>query len=287
MSKVYLDYDQETLDAHYNLRAAVPDAIVHLGECARRSAVVRATRAHRFDVPYGPRHGERLNLFPAAKPGAPVLVFIHGGYWQRLDKNDFDYIAEPFVAAGAAVVNVDYTLIPDTTMDEIVRQARAAIAWAWREAASFNGDPARLHVAGHSAGGHLTMMAAMIEWDGFAPGLPRDLVKSATAISGVYDLEPVRLSSQNAGVGLDAAAARRNSPMLYIRKGLPSLALAVGAGETGDFIRQQRAFAAALAKAEVVAETLEIPGRHHFDVVHDLAEPASDLHALVRRRIGL
>lgn len=287
MSKVFLGYDQAALDAQYDLRAAVPDAVDHLGECARRSAVTRARRPHKFDVPYGARHGERLNLFPAGKAGAPILVFVHGGYWQRLDKNDFDYVAEPFVAAGAAVVNVNYTLIPAATMDEIVREVRAAVAWAWREAGSFNGDPARLHVAGHSAGGHLTLMAAMTEWDGFAPGLPAGLVKSATAVSGVYDLEPVRLSAQNAGLGLDAAAARRNSPMLYVRGSLPPLTLAVGAGETGEFIRQQRDFAAALAKAGAAVETLEIAGRHHFDVVHDLAEPGTQLHASVRARLGL
>jgi arylformamidase len=287
VGKVFLDYDQAALDAQFDLRAAVPDAITHLGDCARRSAMVRARRAHRFDVPYGPSHGERLNLFPAAKPGAPILVFIHGGYWQRLDKNDFDYIAEPFVAAGAAVVNIDYALVPTATMDEIVRQARAALAWTWRGAKAFNGDPTRIHLAGHSAGAHLTIMTCLTDWQGFAPGLPADLVKSATAVSGVYELEPVRLSAQNAGLGLDEATARRNSPGLFLRPGLPPITLAVGARETGEFVRQQRDFAAALTRAGAAVETLEIPARHHFDVIHDLAEPGATLHASVRRRMGL
>jgi arylformamidase len=286
MTKLFLDYDKAGLDAQYNLRAAVKDAVEHLGECARRSGVFRAKAAVQLDVPYGPSHGERVNLYPAPRAGAPVLVFIHGGYWQRLDKNDFDYVAEPFVAAGAAVVNVNYTLAPRAAMDEIVRQVRAAIAWTWREAKSFNGDPKRIHVTGHSAGGHLTAMAALTEWDGFAPGLPRDVVKSALAISGIYELEPVRHTYLNDALKLDAAAARRNSPALFVRKGA-ALALAVGADETREFLRQQRDFAKALAEEGAAPETVEIAARHHFDVIHDLAQPGTKLHAIMRARMGL
>jgi arylformamidase len=288
MSKLFLDYDKAGLDAQYKLRAAVKDAVEHLGECARRSGIVRAQLNPLLDVPYGPSHAERANVFPAAKASAPILVFIHGGYWQRLDKNDFDYVAAPFAAAGAAVVNVNYALAPRVAMDEIVRQVRAAIAWVWREGRSFNGDPARIHVTGHSAGGHLTAMAALTAWDGFAPGLPADAVKSGLAISGLYELEPIRHTYLNDALKLDAAAARRNSPALFLRKGAAPLALAVGADETLEFLRQQRDFAAALAKAGAApGESLEIAGRHHFDIIHDLAEPGTKLHALMRARLGL
>lgn len=287
MTKLFLDYDKAGLDAQYNLRAAVKDAVDHLAECARRSAVLRATANVQVDVPYGPAHGERANVYAAPTAGAPVLVFIHGGYWQRLDKNDFDYVASPFLSAGAAVVNVNYTLAPRVAMDEIVRQVRAAIAWTWREAKSFNGDPARIHVAGHSAGGHLTAMAALTDWAGFAPGLPPRIVKSALAISGLYELEPIRHTYLNDALKLDAAAARRNSPALFVRKDGAPLALAVGADETPEFLRQQRDFEKALAAAGAAVEALEIAGRHHFDVIHDLADPATKLHGLMRARMGL
>lgn len=287
MTKLFLDYDKAGLDAQYNLRAAVKDAVEHLGECARRSGLFRANVNVQVDVPYGPTHGERANVYAAAKPGAPILVFIHGGYWQRLDKNDFDYIAAPFVAAGAAAVNVNYTLAPRAAMDEIVRQVRAAIAWTWREAKSFNGDPQRIHVAGHSAGGHLTAMAALTEWEAFAPGVPAGIVKSAVAISGLYELEPIRHTYLNDALKLDAAAARRNSPSLFVRKGAAPLTLAVGADETQEFLRQQRDFAKTLAKAGAAVETHEIAGRHHFDVIHDLGEPGAKLHALMRAHMAL
>jgi arylformamidase len=287
MTKLFLDYDKAGLDAQYNLRAAVKDAVEHLGECARRSGVFRATSNVQVDVPFGPAQGERANIYAAPKAGAPLLVFIHGGYWQRLDKNDFDYVAAPFVAAGAAVVNVNYTLAPRVAMDEIVRQVRAAIAWTWREAKSFNGDPARIHVTGHSAGGHLTAMAALTEWEGSAPGLPANVVKSALAISGLYELEPIRHTYLNDALKLDSAAARRNSPALFVRKGTSPLALAVGAGETQEFLRQQRDFAKTLVQAGVASEAHEIAGRHHFDVIHDLAAPGAKLHALMRARMGL
>ena len=287
MTKLFLDYDRAGLDAQYNLRAAVKDAVAQLGECARRSGIFRATTNVQVDVPYGPAHGERANVYAAPKAGAPILVFIHGGYWQRLDKNDFDYVAAPFAAAGAAVVNVNYTLAPRATMDEIVRQVRAAIAWTWREAKSFNGDPARIHVTGHSAGGHLAAMAALTEWDGFAPGLPANVVKSAVAISGLYELEPVRHTYLNDALNLDAAAARRNSPALFARRGATPLALAVGADETREFLRQQRDFASTLTRFGPAPEAVEIAGRHHFDVIHDLAEPGTKLNAMLRARLGL
>jgi arylformamidase len=285
MSVLFLHYDKAGLDAQYNLRAAVKDAVAHLGECARRSGIVRAQLDPQLDVPYGPTHAERVNVFRAAKAGAPVLVFIHGGYWQRLDKNDFDYVASPFVAAGAAVVNVNYALAPRVPLDEIVRQARAAIAWVWREARSFNGDPARIHVAGHSAGGHLAAMAALTDWAAFAPGLPARVVAGATAISGLYGLEPVRHTYLNEALRLDAAAARRNGPMHHVRSDAPPLALVVGADETAEFLRQQREFAAALAGAGAPVEAIEAARRHHFDVIHDLAEPGTRLHELVRARM--
>jgi arylformamidase len=288
MAAIFRAYDKAALDAQYNLRAAVPGAVDHLAECARRSARLRALKPVRLNVGYGIGPYETLNLFPPAKRGAPVLVFVHGGYWQRLDKMDFDYVAEPFLDAGAAVANVNYGLAPGIGVGAMVRQVQGALAWTWRNAPSFGGDRARIHVAGHSAGGHLTAMAWSADWPNeVAPGLPADLVKSATAISGLYDLEPIALCYLNDALGLTPGDVATLSPIRRPRAGSGAFSLWVGAGETAEFLRQQRDYAAALAKGGVAVAAHEIRGRHHFDIVHDLADPAAALHGWVRARMGL
>ena len=139
-------------------------------------------------------------------------MFIHGGYWQALDRKDFSFVAERLVEAGAAVALVGYDLAPAVDMDTIVGQIRAAIAWLYRNADAHGFDPDRICLAGHSAGGHLAAMALATDWTAF--GLPADLVKGVCAISGVFDLEPIRLCYLNEVVRLDAEQARRNSPVL-------------------------------------------------------------------------
>ncbi|HEU5322155.1 MAG TPA: alpha/beta hydrolase fold domain-containing protein, partial [Methylomirabilota bacterium] len=138
---VFLGYDREALDREYDNRRKVAGAADYLARYAKDSARARGELPCRLDVPYGAHAGETLDVFPAAAPGAPVHVFVHGGYWQWLDKADFSFVARAFVP-DAAVVVVDYALIPAVDMDEQVRQCRAAVAWVHRHAASFNGDPA-------------------------------------------------------------------------------------------------------------------------------------------------
>jgi arylformamidase len=292
MAAIYRAYDKAALDAQYNLRAAVPGAVAHLAECARRSAELRALKPVRLNVGYGTGPYETLNLFPPAKRGAPVLVFVHGGYWQRLDKMDFDYVGAPFLDAGAAFVNVNYGLAPGVGVGAMARQVQAALAWTWRNAPAFGGDRRRIHLAGHSAGGHLTALAWSADWPNeVAPGLPPDLVKSAAAISGLYDLEPIALCYLNDALGLTPGDVAALSPIRRARPGSGAgsgaLSLWVGAGETAEFLRQQRDYAAALAKAGVTVAAEEVRGRHHFDIVHDLADPAAALHGWVRGRMGL
>ena len=142
-----------------------------------------------------------------------MLVYIHGGYWRALDKRDASFVAPPFVAAGALVVVPNYALCPAASIDEIVRQQRAALAWVWRHAAAHGGDPERIVVAGHSAGGHLAATMLATDWPGVDPGLPADLVKGALSLSGVFELEPLRHAPFLApDLQLDAAAAEAPQP---------------------------------------------------------------------------
>ena len=139
-------------------------------------------------------------------------MYIHGGYWQANDKKSSSFVARPLVAAGAHVAVIDYGLCPDVTIDEIGRQCRAALAWLWREAERFGGNPDRITVSGHSCGGQLVGMVMATDWHGFAAGLPNDLVKGGVSVSGVFDLEPLLNTTINLKVGMDSETARRNSP---------------------------------------------------------------------------
>ncbi|HKF71666.1 MAG TPA: alpha/beta hydrolase [Stellaceae bacterium] len=277
---LYRNYDRAGLDAQYFLRGRVPEHPEYFRRWKEESEAVRRARACTLDIAYDV---ETLDLFPAEKMPAPCLLFIHGGYWQALDKSDFSFLAPAFQDAGVAVAVVNYTLAPKAKMDEIVRQNRAAVAWLARRARENGIDPARIHVAGHSAGGHLTAMVLATDWTAF--GLDHNPVRGACAISGLYDLEPIRLCYLNDVLGLDAAMAERNSPLHHLPRRSPPLILSVGTGETDEFLRQQAEFASAWRAARLPLEIADQPGDHHFEVVGRLGQPKSPLHQAVMRQI--
>jgi arylformamidase len=278
--------ERARLDAQYNLRALVPEHPRFFERWARDSAATRRQLACRADVRYGASEAERLDFFPAAANGAPspLLAFIHGGYWRSLDARDFDYLAPPFVGAGIAFASLNYGLAPAVSVADIVRQCRAALAWLWRNAAELAVDGERIYVAGHSAGGHLTAMMALTDWFAVDPGLPTDFVKGGCAVSGLYDLDPIRRCYLNDDLGLDAASARRLSPLsLLDRKRPPApLILAVGSEETAAFLRQQDAFAAAWRAHGFDCHVVELPGCNHFSAIDALGDADHRLNAAVR-----
>jgi len=280
--KIYRDYDQSALDAQYNLRARVLDHQAYFERWDRESKAARASRPCRPDLRYDV---EALDLFPAAKTPAPCLVFIHGGYWQAFGKGDFSFVAPAYQDAGISVAVVDYTLAPKASMDEIVRQNRAAIAWLHKNARELGIDPGRIHVAGHSAGGHLTAMMLETDWRPF--GLERSPVRGGCAVSGLYDLEPIRLAYLNKVLGLDPEAARRNSPILGVPKAAPPLILALGREETPEFLRHQAEFAEAWRKKGLALEVADEPGVHHFSVMDRFCEPGSILNRALMRQISV
>ncbi len=201
MSAVYRDLDQAALDAEYNLRAAVPSHPAYFARWAAQSEMVRDHVRCRLDIAYGSGRLETFDLFPA-DGAAPLLVFFHGGYWQAMDKSDFSFIAPAYRAAGISVAIVNYTLAPEAEMDAIVAQSRRVIVFLARNAGSLGIAAGRIFVAGHSAGGHLTAMAMLTDWSQL--GLDRNPIAGACAISGVFDLEPIRLCYLNKVLGLDA-----------------------------------------------------------------------------------
>lgn len=272
------DYERE-----YNFRARVPDHARFFEAYARRSAEARHSLEGRFDLAYGRHPAQRLDLFLADRPRPPLLVFIHGGYWQAMSKDSFSYIAPPFVAEGCAVAVIGYALCPGVTVADIVTQVREAVVWLHRNVLA-----ARLVVAGHSAGGHLVAWLAATDWRVY--GLPADALAGGMAVSALYDLEPLVPTSINAKLGLDRATARALSPLHAIppadRPGVPPLVSACGGAESPDLLRQQDAFARAWQAAGHTIRVLDLPGLHHFNVIDTLAEPGSPLFQATRALLG-
>jgi len=274
---LFRHYDRQQLDREYNNRAKVADHGDWLARYPRESAAARAELPVRLDVAYGSHASETLDIFPAA-PGsdpAPIQIFVHGGYWQWLDKRDFSFVARALHSTGAAVVVINYALIPTITMDELVRQCRAAVTWCSRHAASFGGDPDRIYVSGHSAGGHLVAMLMATDWK--AVGVPADVIKGGTGISGLYDLEPIRLCYLNDVMKLSPAQTRRNSPIHLAPPRSGRLLLAVGGDEGPEYHRQTEALAAAWRRRGLACEVMDLPGINHFSIISQLEDPKSEL----------
>lgn len=278
--------DPQWLDAQYNNRARVPEHAGIFDRWRHASQLVRSQARCELDVAYGDQASERLDVFPAAAPGAPVLVFIHGGYWRSLDKSEHSFIAPSFVADGAAVVVPNYGLCPAVGIEQIALQLTRAIAWVWRHAADFGGDPQRIALAGHSAGGHLAAMLLACRWKDVDAQMPLLPLQGALSVSGLYDLEPVRLAPFLADdLQLSPAGVRRLSPAFFPRPRRPLYAV-VGGDESAEFLRQNQLIRDQWGPTAVpVCETLV--GHHHFNVLHNLADPAGRLHDLALRLLGL
>ena len=279
--------DPVWLEAQYNNRARVPDHGQVLARWAQASELVRQRSVAHLDVAYGDGPGERLDLFPTDAPAAPVLIFIHGGYWRSLDKADHSFVAPSFTADGALVVVVNYALCPAVTVEHIVMQMVRAVSWVWRHAEAYGGDPSRIALAGHSAGAHLAAMLMSCRWKAVAEDLPAQMLSGALAISGLYDLEPLRQTAFiQADLQLTAASVGRLSPAFFPRPKSGKLYAAVGADETDEFLRQNRLIRDVWGPTAVpVCET--VPGSNHFNVLNSLVDPAGRLHDLALRLLGL
>lgn len=275
-------HDAAWHDAQYNNRARIPEHAQIFARWADDSARARVRCGAVVDLRYGDGPNETLDVFAAPAAGAPVLVFVHGGWWRSLDKRDQSYVAPAFVERGAMVVLPNYALCPAVGIDTIALQLVRALAWTYRNAGRFGGDPARIVVAGHSAGGHLAAMLLCCHWRAVGPDLPPRLVRSALAISGLFELEPLRRTPfLQADLRLTPRAVRRLSPAGFPPPRGPLFAV-VGGDESEEFLRQNRVIRQAWgARAVPVCES--IPGTHHLSVVDGLADPGARLHALAGR----
>jgi arylformamidase len=280
--------DPAWLDAQYDNRARVADSRAQLANWATASALAReGSPRKRLDLRYGVGPSETLDIFPAEQSGAPVLLFIHGGWWRSLDKSDFSFVAPSFVADGATVVLPNYALCPSVTIEDIALQMVRAVEWTWRHIAAHGGDANRIAIAGNSAGGHLVAMLLSCRWKQVADDLPALPFSGALSISGLYDLEPIRRTPFLQGdLRLTPQQVARLSPVFFPRPKAGKLFATVGADESDEFLRHNQLIRDQWGPTAVpVCET--VPGKNHFTVMESLADPKGRLHELALRLLGL
>lgn len=285
------------------------DLSAHLDRYAADSARARATLTVHRDLSCGPLPEQTFDYFPAADPGAPLLVFVHGGYWQELSKSEAAFAARDFVAAGIAFAALGYGLAPAHSMRQVTAAATESLRRVCTGLVGLPGAPGAVHLAGHSAGAHL-VASALLDTEGWrrAGTGPSAAVSSATLISGVYDLELLRHTYVNDALGMDDEEARECSPMRLlpgaggalcgagptgpegVLRGagpvgldLPPLVVARGENETGEFACQQREFVRRVRLGGAEVTDLVVRGRHHFDLPFDVGDPTTELGAVVRR----
>ncbi len=260
------------LDALYATRAGVPEHPQIFARWKEQATIARAHLPGVFNLAYGAHPLQTIDLFPAQGSDA-LVIFIHGGYWRSLDKDDFSFLAEPYAAAGVSTAMVNYRLCPEVTVADIVSDCRAAIAYVFAHTAEHGISSKRWALSGHSAGGHLVAMMYATDWA--SSGVDVTAFRGGLALSGLYDLTPMLSISVNDDLRLDAAAARATSPIHHTPRLKAHLSLTVGGRESSEFVRQSTLLAPAwpgiASEAEVLAEL------NHFSIVDRYADPGSDL----------
>ncbi len=284
---LYRDFDtQEALDREYDVEGIHPDFDSVVKRYLGLSETARGSLEARFDLPFGPTRDEHVDLYPGQGDGPrPVLVFVHGGYWRILSSKEFALVAPGPVAHGIDVVVTNYSLAPKVTIDEITRQGRAALAWVYEHAASWGGDPERIFVAGHSAGGQQVAMLLETDWVG-EYGLPADVIKGAIAISGVFDLRPLPYTLFAPALQLSRRTVEVQSPALRVPPAAAPLLITWGADETAEFRRQSEDYLAACLEAGVDAVGYPQPGADHFQAILGFNEPDGDLTRRLLDMVG-
>ncbi|OAN33010.1 alpha/beta hydrolase [Mycolicibacterium iranicum] len=267
--------DRDSLEREYDIDRSVRDIDSLLETFEKLTTTARDELSLVAAIHYGPTVDERLDIFPGV-PDGPVVIFIHGGYWRSMAAEHFSFVAGGLTASGATVVVTNYGLCPAVTIDEIIRQHRAAIAWTYRNIARYGADPTRIAVVGHSAGGHGIAMLLLTRWME-TYGLPNDIIKGACAMSGLFDLRPLPYTSHQEQLRLTADVVLRNSPILTPPLDSPPLLVTYGTDQTSEFKRQSTEFASAWRTAGVPCVTWPRAKVNHFDELLALADADSEL----------
>ncbi|MBB1583878.1 alpha/beta hydrolase [Serratia sp. OS31] len=285
--KIDLLFDDLSMRAvQYNARASVEDFDACMAQYEQLAAQAKAQTPGIYDIHYGMGVAERLDLFPAARQPSPLLVFIHGGYWHSQRKEEACSMAANFTQHGVAVATLEYTLQPEATLAEIVREVRSAIAWLYHHAGQYGIDPERIFVSGSSAGGHLCGMLIADDWQ-HRYQVPVNVIKGALALSGLYDIRPLCDIYINDWMRLTPEQAATLSPLFILpeKVNAPQILLDVGAKETQGFRNQTLAYFAACREKGLNVALLEDRHNNHFTLVNELANPHSTLFQQVMAMI--
>ena len=279
-----------TLEQQYSPSTLVPDIERYKVQYRGRSESARLNRSTWTTLRYGPAEPEVLDFFSAeaAQRLPPLLIYLHGGYWQELSKNEHSFPAVACRRHGVSYAAVGYGLAPGSSLDEIVERCRRAITWLAGRSIELGFDRNAMHIGGSSAGAHLAAMVGLTPWSRY--GLPGNPVRSLVLLSGIFDLRPLILTYINNAVRLDEGAALRNSPLLLLDcavDSFPPTLIAYGDNETDEFKRQSREFSEAIIRKGSHAWHYEIPGRNHFDLPFDLADADTMLGRLMLTCMGV
>jgi arylformamidase len=285
---VWLDMDQKEIDDAYDQACWAPNRehIAQRRRLASERTIDRLGPPQR--VAYGPTEIEKLDIYKTNRPNAPIAIFIHGGAWKTGASKDSAYMAEMYLAAGANFVIPDFVAVQDAggSLMTMAQQVRRAVAWVYKNAASFGGDPKRLYLMGHSSGAHLGGTIVITDWQKDF-GLPSDILKGALLISGMYDLKPVRLSKRSKYVNFDDATEEALSTQRHIDKIVTPLIIAHGTLESPEFQRQSREFAAAVKAAGKPVEFFVGEGFNHFEMQETMGNPFGFGGRAALRMMGL
>lgn len=282
---VYKRYQREEMEKHFDPRVAVPD---HQRWADEREAASRNNRERlksTLDVPYGTSPRQVIDIFPSEKSDAPVLVYVHGGYWVRGGKDHNCHFVDLFGKMGITVALVEYDLCPEVSVTDIVQQVRSAISWIYKNISAYGGDPAKIYICGVSAGGHLVTMALAHDWE--IENLPCHIIKGCVAISGVYDLDAVLHVAVNEQIRLNPQTARENSPLIHPPLPNAPLVVAVGGGEPDGWKQMSRDLYELVKKRGVSCEYLEVPKANHFMLSSHLTDSESLITRAIFKQMGV
>lgn len=273
---LYMNMDANRLEAEYNLIARRgPDFPDLVERWMARSAAHREASGAKVDLSYGDGEREKFDFFSSGQKGRPVVIYIHGGYWQRGDKAMYSFVSESFIKHGVSVAVINYNLTPSVRMGQIPPQICKSVAWIWHHSDALGVDRDSLFVMGHSAGGHLTALMMATDWPAYDAALPVDIVRGGIPISGLFELEPLVHTSINEGPQMDVAEARVESPTFRPPLTDAPQLVVVGGAETREFLRQSDGYVSKFQTDKRIMERYDVPDADHFDELERLAEADS------------